>query len=184
MGKKLTQFILKLIGWQIRFNVQPVPDKFIIVIVPHTSNWDFFLGLMTRSMMGTDSKFIGKASLFKWPFGGIFKWLGGYPVDRSKKNNFVDSVVDIFNSKEKFSIALSPEGTRKRVEKLKTGFYYIAKGANIPMVLCRFDYGNKVVDFDDPFYATDDVEADFEYINNYFKGVVGKIPENGYMYGE
>jgi 1-acyl-sn-glycerol-3-phosphate acyltransferase len=184
MGKKLSIFLLKLFGWKVNFNLDPIPDKFIIAVIPHTSNWDFPLGLFTRSIMGVDSKFIAKQSLFKWPLGGIFKWLGGYPVDRSQHNNFVDTVIDVFNREEKFSTAISPEGTRKRVHKLKTGFYYIAKGAGVPILLCRFDYGNKRVDFSEPFYTTDDKEADFQYIESYFKGVVGKIPENGYMYGE
>jgi 1-acyl-sn-glycerol-3-phosphate acyltransferase len=184
MGRNLSLKILKWIGWKVNFDIKPVPDKFIIAVIPHTSNWDFPLGLLTRSVMGTDTKFVGKSSLFKWPFGGLFRWLGGYPVDRSKHNNFVDSVIDIYKKEKTFSTAISPEGTRKRVDKLKTGFYYIAKGAGVPILLCRFDYANKSVDFSEPFYTTDDKEADFKFMENYFKGVVGKIPENGYMYSE
>lgn len=183
MSKNLSRFILKLIGWEVNFDVQPIPDKYILAVVPHTSSWDFFLGLFTRGVMGTDTKYIGKKSLFRWPFGPIFRSLGGYPVDRSKNNNFVDSVVDIFNSKEKFSIALAPEGTRKKVDKLKTGFYYIAKGANIPIILVRFDYQNREVTFSDPFLPTDDMEADFKFIDDHFRGTHGKIPENSYLYG-
>jgi 1-acyl-sn-glycerol-3-phosphate acyltransferase len=133
--------------------------------------------------MGTDTKFIGKKSLFKPPFGAVFRALGGYPVDRSKNNNFVDAVVEIFDSKEKFSIALAPEGTRKKVDKIKTGFYYIAKGANIPIILVRFDYANKEVTFSDPFYTTDNKEADLKFIDDHFRGTLGKIPENSYLYG-
>lgn len=182
MGKKLSQIILGFFGWSVEFDVDPIPDKYILAVIPHTSSWDFFLGLLTRGVMGTDTKYIGKKSLFKGPFGVIFRWLGGYPVDRSKNNNFVDAVVDIFNSKEKFSIALAPEGTRKKVDKLKTGFYFIAKGAKVPIIFVRFDYANKEVTFSDPFYATEDKEADFKYIDDHFRGTLGKIPENSYLY--
>lgn len=115
-----------------KFDIDPIPDKFVIAVIPHTSSWDFPLGLLVRSVMDIDVKYLGKDSLFKGPFGGLFRWLGGYPVDRSKNNNFVDTVIDIFKREEKFSTAIAPEGTRKKVDQLKTGFYYIAKGRVFP----------------------------------------------------
>ena len=135
---------------------------------------------MVRKVIQRDIKFIGKSSLFKPPHGFIFSWLGGYPVNRSKRTNFVDAVADIFNSKESFAIVLAPEGTRQKVEKLKTGFYFIAKQAQVPIILVRFDWGTKVVTFLDPFNPTGDLEKDLEYFRSEMKGVKGKNPEWGW----
>lgn len=154
--------------------------KFIIIVIPHTSNTDFFIGIMVRSVLQLyNTKFLAKSSLFKPPFGFIFRWLGGYPVDRSKNNNLVDAVVDLFNSKESFSIALAPEGTRKKVKKLRMGFYYIAKKANVPIILIGFDFGAKRIVIDDPFYPSDDIENDFKKIITFFSKCKGAIPQNG-----
>ena len=140
------------------------------------------MGLLLRSAWQEDIKYVGKASLFKWPFGGFFKWLGGYPVDRSKRGNFVDAVVDIFNSKESFRMAIAPEGTRKKVKELKTGFYYIAQKAKIPILLCQFDYANKKVVISEPFHPTEDTEADLHHIKTFFSGTLGQVPKNSYFY--
>lgn len=177
---RISAFILKLLGWKVVGGVPKDLKKLIVAVVPHTSNWDFPLGLLVRSTMNRDVKFIGKHTLFRPPYGFLFKWLGGYPVNRQASKNYVDSVVEILNSKEEFALCLAPEGTRKRVDRLRTGFYHMAKQANIPIVLTRFDYGNKTVTFSEPFYTTEDQDADFDYINNYFSGVRGKNPENSY----
>jgi 1-acyl-sn-glycerol-3-phosphate acyltransferase len=150
--------------------------KYVAIAAPHTSWQDFPIGILARNTAGEKINFIGKNSLFKPPFGFIFRKLGGTPVDRSKSNNLVDAIVDIFNSKEKFRLALSPEGTRKKTDKWKTGFYYIAKGANVPIVLVTLDFGNKQVVISEPYYTTDDMEKDFEYFHSFYKGVQGKNP--------
>src|SRR5690606_37892601 len=111
---------------------------------------------------GIKINFIGKDSLFKGPFGFIFRSLGGTPVDRSKSNNLVDAIVNVFNEKEEFRLALSPEGTRKKIAQWKTGFYYIAKGANVPIVMATLDFSKKQVKISEPFYTTDDKEKDFK----------------------
>jgi 1-acyl-sn-glycerol-3-phosphate acyltransferase len=177
---KLSTGILRLFGWKIEGEVPSDLKKYVVIAVPHTSAWDFPLGVLTRASQGLDIKFIGKKSLFMPPFGWLMYKLGGYPVDRSKSKNFVQSVVDIFNQHEEFAIALAPEGTRLKVGKFKTGFYYIAKGAGVPILLVSFDYGRKVVTYDpEVFYPTDDAEADLEYIWNYYKGLRGKNPGRG-----
>ena len=151
--------------------------KYVIIAAPHTSWQDFPIGILARNSSGIKINFIGKDSLFKGPFGFVFRSLGGTPVDRSQNNNLVDAIVDVFNSKEEFRLALSPEGTRKKVERWKTGFYYIAKGAKVPIVMATLDFGKKQVKISEPYHPTDDIEKDFEYFKSFYKGVLGKKPE-------
>lgn len=174
---------MRIIGWKV-CGVFPggKVKKSVLVAIPHTSNWDFPLGLMSRSIIKTRVTYIMKSSMFKPPFGWFFRMMDGMPVDRSKSNNFVDAVVDLYNEHDTFHTVIAPEGTRKKVDKLKSGFYYIAVGAKAAIVLVAFDYGKKEVRFREPFYPTGDIEKDFEVINDYFKGVVGKYPENSWGY--
>ena len=127
---------LKIRGWNTKITFPVSLPKCIIVVAPHTSSSDFLISVAYRSVMRIErTKFLGKAELFKPPFGFFFRWFGGIPVERSSKHNLVDQVVNYFNNNTNFRLALSPEGTRKRVEKLKTGFYYIAKQAKVPIFL-------------------------------------------------
>ncbi len=177
--KWLSAFLLKIWGWKIIGPDPTIHPKSIFAVAPHTSTKDFPLGILVRSAMGLKIKFIAKASLFKPPFGFIFRWLGGIPVDRSKRTNLVDAIVDIYNNHEKLSISIAPEGTRKKVDRLKTGFYYIAKGAKIPIILTRFDAKHKTVEFSKPFYTSDDKSKDLQTVWEYFQGVKGFNPELG-----
>ncbi len=180
MIRFLYSFIFKFLGWKFRGSFEPRPPKFIIIVAPHTSNWDFPLGIMLRSIAKINStKFLGKSQLFKFPQGLIFRALGGYPVERTKDNNLVDAVVDIFNSKDEFSIALAPEGTRSKVTRFKTGFYHIAKKANIPIILVGFNFKEKEIVIKKPFYPTTNTLADFEYIIKFFSSIKGKNPKLG-----
>lgn len=183
MFPSFSRFILRLFGWKLE-GVMPEQKQYIIAVAPHTSNWDFVLGVFARSAMHIKSVFVAKDSLFRFPLGYIFRALGGYPVDRSKHSNYVDSIVEIFKREKAFVLTIAPEGTRKKVDKFKTGFYYIAKGAGVPIVMCKFDWVNKIVGFSPPFYPTDDTEADFRTIYAYYKGVVGKNPEYTFVPGE
>ena len=181
MFRAISKFLLSALGWTIITNYDALPKKYVIIAIPHTSNWDFPIGLMVRSALGFDAKYVGKDSLFKNPVvGGILRWLGGYPVDRSQRTNFVDAVVDIFNSKEAFAITIAPEGTRKKVDKLKSGFYYIALGAKVPIIMVQFDWEHKKIVFSQPFFPSGDKDADFEFIHAYFRGVKGRNPENSF----
>lgn len=176
--KLFSKFIFTtILGWKIADNFPQGLKKYVIIAAPHTSWQDFPIAILARNVSGEKINFIGKDSLFKPPFGFIFRALGGAPVDRSKSNNLVDGIVDIFNSREEFRLGLSPEGTRQKVDQWKTGFYYIAKGANVPIVMATLDFGRKQVNISDPYYPTDDKEKDFEHFHSFYKGVEGKHPE-------
>ncbi|HMQ00347.1 MAG TPA: lysophospholipid acyltransferase family protein [Cyclobacteriaceae bacterium] len=179
MLSALSRLILKIFGWKLEGAYPHHLKKSLVIVAPHTSNWDFIVGVLFRSALKVKAYYLGKAELFKPPFGFIFRWLGGYPVNRSTSQNMVDEVVQLFNSKETFSIALSPEGTRKRVDKLRTGFYYIAKQAKVPIVMAALDFENKKAIFAEPFFTTDNQEADFEHILKFFRPIKGKRPELG-----
>ncbi len=173
----LAKFIyFKLLGWK-TVGEFPKLNKCVVAVAPHTSWLDFFLGLLIRRVINQDINFIGKKSLFNPPFGWYFRWMGGTPIDRSKSSDTVTAIANIFNKKKVFRLALSPEGTRKKVEKWKTGFYYIAKAANVPIVLVAFDYGNKQVLISEPQIPSENMNEDFKTYIAFFKGVVGKIPE-------
>ncbi len=173
MFSAISEWIFRLWGWKFEGQYPYDLKKFVLIVVPHTSSWDFPVGLLARSALRARIKFVGKASLFRPPFGWLFRALGGYPVDRSKRNNFVDAVVDIFNREKEFVLTIAPEGTRQRVEHLKTGFYYIALGAKVPVLMVKFDWANKIVGFSQPFYPTGNLEADMEVITAYFRGIKG-----------
>lgn len=173
----LAKFIyFKLLGWK-TVGEFPNLNKCVVAVVPHTSWMDFFLGLLIRRVINQEINFIGKKSLFKLPFGWYFRWMGGAPIDRSKSSDTVTAIANIFNEKEVFRLALSPEGTRKKVDKWKTGFYYIAKAANVPIVLVAFDYGNKQIKISEPQIPSENMNEDFKTYIGFFNGVVGKIPE-------
>ncbi|WP_289062110.1 1-acyl-sn-glycerol-3-phosphate acyltransferase [uncultured Zobellia sp.] len=173
--QKLAQFIyFKIMGWKMVGQFPGHLNKFVIAVVPHTSYMDFFLGLLIRKVWNEQINFVGKKSLFTFPFGYIFRRLGGEPIDRSKNNDMVSATVKVFQKREKFRLTIAPEGTRKKVEKWKTGFYYIAKGAQVPIVLIAFDFGKKQVKISEPMLTTDDKEADFKVYQSFFKGVVGR----------
>lgn len=164
-------------GWTLEGEIPAHLKKYIIVGAPHTSGWDFIMCLLARTLLGLDIKYLGKAELFGPPFGFIFRWLGGYPVDRSKKNNIVEAVVDIFDGKEEFAIGLAPEGTRKYVEHWKTGFHAIAYLGKIPIIPIALNFGEKKIMFFPPFYATEDTGGDIKKIRALYKGIKGRHPE-------
>jgi 1-acyl-sn-glycerol-3-phosphate acyltransferase len=154
--------------------------KMVIAVAPHTSNWDFILGLAVRSRLKLHHvRFLGKAELFKPPFGFIFRRLGGTPVDRRSSRNMVEQVVDTFQQHERFTLVLSPEGTRKRVERLRSGFYHIAVGAGAPILPVGFDVGAKKVILAPLFYPTGNWEADVAELLRFWRPMQGFLPEQG-----
>lgn len=176
--QSISRFILlKLLGWKIINGFPKDLNKYLVIAGPHTSNWDFPLGILTRYADGVKVNFIGKKSLFKPPFGFLFRALGGTPVDRSKSKNTVQALIEVFNAEEHFIFALSPEGTRKKVTTWKTGFYHVALGAKVPIVMATLNFGDKEVLFSEPFYPTGDMKKDFLVFHEFFKDVKGKNPD-------
>lgn len=173
----LAKFIyFNILGWKLNGSF-PDAKKCVVIVVPHTHWLDFFLGLLIRKVINQEINYIGKKSLFKPPFGWFFRWTGGAPVDRSKNSNTVDNIVQVFNARKIFRLALAPEGTRKKVEQLRTGFYHIAKKAHVPIVMVAFDFGKREIKIGEPFFTTDNQENDFQKIQDFYKGVKGKVPE-------
>lgn len=170
----------KVAGWKIEDHRPPGLDRYIIVVAPHTSNWDFPIGLFVRRLAKLgDVKYLAKKSLFKPPVGWLFRALGGYPVDRSGHRNQVDAVVDMFERGEITKITITPEGTRKYQPNWKTGFHHIARKANVPIILGGFDYLTKTVYISDVFPLTDDLEADIARMKDWFRPYKGRNPEDG-----
>ncbi|WP_370480192.1 1-acyl-sn-glycerol-3-phosphate acyltransferase [Tamlana flava] len=170
----------KILGWRITGNTNFSKDsikKVVIIAVPHTSWHDFYIGILLRAVVGIKTNFIGKESLFVFPIGWFLRKLGGSPVNRKHNENKVEALVKLFQDNDEFRIALAPEGTRKKVSTWRTGFYFIAKQANVPIIMFTLDFDNKQNKVSQPFYPTDNQVADFEYMHRFFKGVKGKIPE-------
>ncbi|MFZ1750683.1 MAG: 1-acyl-sn-glycerol-3-phosphate acyltransferase [Saprospiraceae bacterium] len=176
MLKLLCRAILKLWGFKVTGPNPELIDKKVYAVYPHTSNWDFPLGIILKFAMPIDVNYVGKDSLFKWPYGWIFRMWGGIPVDRSKSTNFVDTMVDQYSKYDKLAFAMAPEGTRKRVRKFRTGFYYIAHKAKVPIIFVKFDFGNKDVNFSEPFYTTGVYKDDLKLIIKHFEGTKGYNP--------
>ncbi len=164
-------------GWRLNGSLNPQIKKCVIIVVPHTSWVDFLIGVMARGVIGLEMHFVAKKELFVFPFGFYFKWMGGTPLNRSKNENKVDAIAAIFDTKETFRLAIAPEGTRKKVDKWKTGFYYIALKAGVPVVAVAFDYKKKEVKIAEPYYLTQDKEFDFEKLESNYKNVKGYIEE-------
>ncbi|WP_300491257.1 1-acyl-sn-glycerol-3-phosphate acyltransferase [Flavobacterium sp.] len=182
MKQNLYRFIFfKCMGWSINGTIAPEIKKCVMIVVPHTSWHDFYLGVFTRGIMNQEMNFVAKKELFAFPFGFYFRWMGGAPLNRQKNENKVDAIAKVFENKSVFRLAIAPEGTRKRVTEWKTGFYYIAIKAGVPIIPIAFDYGKKEVKIGAPFYPTGNRDSDFEILEQNYVGVTGKIPEYSFV---
>lgn len=181
MKKWLYEIIFfKLMGWSITGQMDPSIKKSVLMVMPHTSWHDFYIGLFARGIIGLEMHYVAKAELFKFPFGYYFRWMGGTPIDRSGGKNKVDSIVEIFQKREIFRMAIAPEGTRKKVEILRTGFYFIAYKAGVPIIPIAFDYRTKTVKLGQAFYPTGNLDADLPVLLEHFKGSTGKFPQKSF----
>jgi 1-acyl-sn-glycerol-3-phosphate acyltransferase len=171
-------FLLK--GWKIKGRFPDDVPKMVIAVGPHTSAWDVVVGLSVRHLAPIrHAYFLGKKELFDGPFGWFFRKIGGTPVDRFSKTGMVQQVAEKFHTHEYFRLAMSPEGTRKKVDKLRTGFYYIAKEANVPILLAGFDFKKREVTIGELVYPSNDEAADMKKIISFFAQFEGRVKENG-----
>ena len=172
----LGRSVLKLMGWRIEGQL-PKLDKFVAIGAHHTSNWDFVIFIAMKFVLRLNARWFGKHSIFRWPFGGLMRAWGGVAIRRDRQLNTVEQAVQAFRENRQFILVLSPEGTRKKVERWKMGFYHIARGAGVPIVMGALDYQNRRVVIGPTFYPTGDEQADLATMLAFFRPFVPKKPE-------
>lgn len=181
MKRRIYQLLFcKLLGWTIEGSFDKSIKKCVIIVIPHTSWHDFYIAVLFRGVLNLEINWIGKQELFKFPLKYYFKYMGGAPIDRSGGLDKVAAIASIFKEKKIFRLALSPEGTRSKVTSLKSGFYFIATQAQVPIVPIAFDYENKQVKIGKSFFPTDNYQNDLPLIINHFKDVKGKVENNSF----
>ena len=171
-AQALGRVVLKIMGWKVS-GALPVEPRSVIIAAPHTSNWDFIFMLFVVLSRKMDARWMGKQQLFSPPFRGLMKWLGGIPIERSKTNNTVDSMVNAFQSAPTLTLLITPEGTRSKVKEWKTGFYRIATAADIPIVLGFIDASTKTCGFGDTFNPSGNIDEDMLVIKANYKNKSG-----------
>ena len=174
-SQRLARAILRLFGWELTGRFPDLP-KYVLVGAPHTSNWDFPLAMLLMFGGGVRFNWIGKSSLFRWPFGGFFRSMGGIPVRRERTTNFVGQIVEAFDRSARLIIAIAPEGTRSMATRWKTGFYYMAMGAQVPLVLGFVDYRRRQVGVGPVIYPSADIEETFAQLRAFYADKTGKYP--------
>ncbi len=167
--------VLRLQGWQVQGSLPPEAAKAVLIAAPHTSNWDLPYTLMVAFCLRLRIHWLGKASLFRGVFGPVMRWLGGIPVDRSKSNNLVAAAAAVIVAAPgSLQLVIPPEGTRGKTRHWKTGFYFIALQAQVPIVLAYMDYARKVSGLGPVFVPTGDVEKDMAEIKRFYAGIRGR----------
>lgn len=176
VSRALGRFALRVMGWRIDGEIPNLP-KLVIIVAPHTSNWDFVVGISAKLALGIRVVFLGKDSLFRFPLGGLMRAWGGIPVDRSASHDVVSGIVHEFARRDRLVLAVAPEGTRKHVERWRTGFYHIAHGASVPIVPIALNFGERAIQIGTPVTTTGDLESDLRLLQQRFSGVRGKRPK-------
>lgn len=175
--KSFCRFLLRLFGWKVIYAVPNYP-KSIICVAPHTSNWDFVLGKIAYWSVGGHAGFLIKEAWFFFPMNLLFKALGGIPVAKKRGSSLTEVLVEKFNTTDRMTLAITPEGTRRKVSEWRTGFLHIAYEAKVPIILGAIDAAKKTVHLERTFTPTGDVKADMKSIKTYYKGFNGIKPEN------
>ncbi|MFA7268985.1 MAG: 1-acyl-sn-glycerol-3-phosphate acyltransferase [Sterolibacterium sp.] len=171
----IARWLLHLFGWKVVF-IPPQPPKAVVIVYPHTSNWDFVVGILARWAIALPIRFAAKDTLFRRPFGAVFQWLGGIPVDRSKRTGFITRMLAEFECSENFYLAITPEGTRRATAGLKSGFYRLALAARVPLGCAFIDYARREVGILDYLALSGDEAADLACIAKIYAGRRGKHP--------
>jgi 1-acyl-sn-glycerol-3-phosphate acyltransferase len=175
--KTLAQWFIALVGWKTEGDLNLLPKKFVAIMAPHTSNWDLLFALGTLTALGIKFNWFGKKEAFRWPFAGLFKLLGGIPIERSTRHNMVEQTAALIRSRERVIIGIAPEGTRSNSKYWKTGFYRIAHQAAVPIAFGFLDWKRKVGGIGPLMETTGDIEKDLKVIRSYYKGVTARNPE-------
>lgn len=173
--KRLARWLLGVMGWRLCFT-DPGTRKYVLVVAPHTSNWDFPLGLLAGWALGLGASWMGKHTLFRGPMGPVFSALGGIPVDRTQAGNMIEQMASRFAKSDHLVLGIAPEGTRSATDHWKSGFYHIARAAGVPIALAFLDYGRKEVGIGDVFMPGADIDTDFERISAFYADKRGKRP--------
>lgn len=168
--------LLKWRGWTHHVDA-PSEKKYVLIVAPHTSNWDFLLMFPVGLLLKRRVRFMIKHSVFVGPVGSVLRWLGGIAVERSSRHNFVQQMVDEFAQAEEMVLIITPEGTRSPVPEWKRGFYHIAQEAGVPIVRCFLDTGRRRAGIWAPFYPTGQVEADLKKLRADYDQVIPRYPE-------
>ncbi len=178
IGRLVGRVGLRLFGWKV---VGEFPDapKLVIIVAPHTSNWDFVAGFWAYLALDLQCTWFGKHTLFIWPFGAVFRHFGGIPIQRESRaaSEIVDAYSAEFQSRERMLLALAPEGTRKKVAEWKSGFHRIARKVDAPIIPVALDYRLARVIVGRPFVATDDREGDIAHLRSLYEGITPRHPE-------
>jgi len=177
MKQKIAKFILKLFGWKVIVNIPPDAKKFVVMMAPHTSNWDFLIGWLGYMSIGIEARYLIKKEAFFFPLGNILKAIGAIPVDRSASTNIVIQVGEMFKRTDSLFITITPEGTRSLRPTWKRGFYYIAEHAQVPIAFGFLDYKNKVGGIGGMLVTTGDYDADLKKIEAFYADKEAKYPE-------
>ncbi len=175
-GRLIGKTFLKLAGWRWEGGI-PEKHRFVLIAAPHTSNWDLAYMLAFSWIVGVKLSWMGKHTLFKGLKGKALLAMGGVPVDRRAANGLVGQMVDLFAERDELILTIPPEGTRGHVERWKSGFYYIARGAGVPIVMGYLDYANKIGGFGPTLHTTDDVAADMDAFRAFYGDKTGRFPE-------
>ncbi len=175
--QRFARWWLGLTGWTVIGEVPKDLRRFVVIGAPHTSNWDLYGAVFGAMALDFSGKWLGKKDLFKFPLGGIMRWLGGIPVDRSKSTNMVDFAANLLKSSDNLGLIIPPEGTRSKSSKWKTGFYYIAFKAGVPILCGSMDYAKKEVGVGLILMPTGDIQADIKIIREYYSDVQGRHPD-------
>ncbi|MEK7239481.1 MAG: lysophospholipid acyltransferase family protein [Gemmatimonadota bacterium] len=173
----VARLLMLLTGWRFEGALPNLP-KFVLIVAPHTSNWDFPVGVMAMFGLGIRGTFLGKDSLFRPPFGFYFRWLGGVPVDRKSSNNVVDQTIGYFRTRDRIILALSPEGTRRKIPQWRTGFYWVAVGAGVPIVPVAFDFPRRRIVLNPPQLMSGEMEKDLAQLRGFFNAAQAYRPGN------
>lgn len=169
----LSLFFLKILDWK-TVGQLPEESKYVIIIAPHTSNWDVLYGVFVAFTLKLDACYMAKKELFRWPFAPLMKWLGGIPIDRTTSGHTVNQMIQKFNESERFVLAIAPEGTRRKVEYWKSGFYHIAEGAHVPILLGFLDYVGKKGGVGPRIHPAGDIYRDMQTIQDFYITIKGK----------